>query len=77
MSMFICYHKPSLFLYQFESFTQKLFLLSRLELNLPFNLTAFNPKQWLANKKQNKYDKSFEKKPDPACKTLKEELSDK
>ena len=75
MAKFICYHKPSLFLQQFESYTQKLFILSRIELNLNLSKTEFTPKIWTASRKRQIYDRSFEKKPESACKTLQEDIS--
>ena len=76
MAKFICYHKPSLFLQRFESFTQKLFILSRVELNLPLSKTEFSPETWTVGRKQATYDRSFEKKPDSACRTLQDSLLD-
>lgn len=76
MAKFICYHKPSLFLQCFESFTQKLFILSQVELNLPLRKKVFNPKTWTTSKKQATCDKSFEKKPESACKILWEDPLD-
>ena len=76
MTMFMCYHKPSLFLARFDSFTHKLFVLSRLELNLSMNKTEFSPKEWTLNKKRVTYDRAFEKKSESACKTLRDDISD-
>ena len=59
LGKFICYNKPSIFLYLNKEITKRLFLLSRTLIKQEFDVTKMRVNTWMKNKKKKSYNQTF------------------